>query len=625
MKMLFEPIKIGTMELKNRIVMPAIGLGYTGKRLTNFYVHRAKGGVGFIVIGPTAVNKGNPSFVNVFDDKNITGLKKLANSIQEHGAKAALQLWHPGRYGFSVAKLVSASDIPSPIFTKAKPKALTIPEIIEIEDEFAEGALRVKKAGFDAVEILCGTGYLISQFLSRHTNNRTDEYGGDLENRMKFLLEIIERVRSKIGDHPLVCRISGDEFVEDGNTLTEQKIIAKALEDAGVNALNVNVGWHESRIPQMTMSVPRGGFVHLAQGIKEAVSIPVIASHRINDPILADNIIGEGKVDMVAMARALIADPDLPNKAREGKIEEIRPCIACLQGCFDNVFKAKAVTCFMNAMAGKEEDWKIGTAESPKKIIVVGGGPAGMETARVAAIRGHNVTLYEKDRLGGQLNLAAIPPGRGEFKNVPTYFSTQLKKLGVVVKQVKADANLIIDEKPDITIIATGSTPAIPDLEGVKEAVEEGYAVTAHEILSGKDTGETVVILGGGGIGVETAIYLSDKGKRVTLVEMLKRVGSDIGSSTRWTRMNALFDLKVNVRKETKALGIINNKLIVEKDGKKEELKADTIVLAAGTTPDRSLVEALEGKVEVRAVGDCVEPKKGLEAVHAGFELARKI
>ena len=625
MENLFEPIKIRKMELKNRIVMPAIGLGYTGKRLINFYVQRAEGGVGFIVIGPTAINKGNPSIVNIFDDKNIPGLKKLADGIQEHGAKAALQLWHPGRYGFSVAKLVSASDIPSPIFTKAKPKPLTIPEIIEIEDEFAEGALRVKKAGFDAVEILCATGYLISQFLSRHTNKRTDEYGGDLENRMKFLLEIIEKVRAKIGDHPLVCRISGDEFVEDGNTLNEQKIIAKALEDAGVDALNVNVGWHESRVPQMTMSVPRGGFVHLAQGIKEAVSIPVIASHRINDPVLADNIISEGKVDMVAMARSLIADPDLPNKAKEGRLEEIRPCIACLQGCFDNVFKAKAVTCFMNAMAGKEEDWKLEAAETPKKIVVVGGGPAGMEAARVAAMRGHNVTLYEKDRLGGQLNLAAVPPGRGEFKNVPTYYSTQLKKLGVDVKQMKADAELIMGEKPDVAIIATGSTPVIPDLEGVNGAVKEGYAVTAHEILGGKDTGDTVVIMGGGGAGVETALYLSDKGKDVTIVEMLKRVGSDIGSSTRWTRMSALSDLNVNVMKETKALGITDGKLIVEKDGKKEEIKADTIVLAVGTTPDRSLVDALEGKVEVRAVGDCVEPKKGLEAVHAGFELARKI
>ncbi|MDY6964895.1 MAG: FAD-dependent oxidoreductase [Halobacteriota archaeon] len=625
MEKLFEPIKIGNMELKNRIVMPAMGLGYTGKRLINFYVPRAKGGVGFIVIGPTAVNKGNPSIVNAFDDKNIPGLKKLADAIQENGSKAALQLWHPGRYGFSTAKLVSASDIPAPIFTKAKPKALTIPEIIEIEDEFADGALRVKKAGFDAVEILGGTGYLISQFLSARTNKRTDEYGGDLENRMKFFLEIIEKVRAKIGDLPLLCRISGDEFVEGGNTHSDQKIIARALEDAGVDALNVNVGWHESRVPQMTMSVPRGGFVHLAQGIKEVVDIPVIASHRINDPILADNIISEGKVDMVAMARALIADPELPNKAKEGRFEEIRPCIACLQGCFDNVFKARAVTCFMNAMAGKEEDWKIGAAESPKKIVVVGGGPAGMEAARVAALRGHNVTLYEKDRLGGQLNLAAMPPGRGEFKNVPTYYSTQLKKLGVDIKQKEANAGLIMGENPDVVVIATGSTPAIPDLEGVNEAIKEGYAVTAHEILGGEDSGDTVVIMGGGGIGVETALYLSDKGKNVTLVEMLKRVGSDIGSSTRWTRMAALSDLNVNVMKETKAMGITDGKLIVEKDGKREDIKADTIVLAAGTTPDRSLLEALEGKVEVRAVGDCVEPKKGLEAVHAGFELARKL
>ncbi len=625
MKMLFEPIKIGKLELKNRIVMPAMGLGYTGKRLTNFYVERAKGGVGFIVIGPVGVNRDNPSFVNVFDDKSIPKIEKLAGALKEHGSKVALQLWHPGRYGFTTGKLVSASDIPAPIFTKAKPKALTVPEIEVIEDEFAEGALRVKKAGFDAVEILGGTGYLISQFLSPRTNKRTDEYGGDLKNRMRFPLEIIEKVKKNIGDFPLTCRISGDEFVEGGNTASEQKIIAKALDDAGVNALNVNVGWHESRVPQMTMSVPRGGFVYLAQGIKEVVNIPVIASHRINDPILADNLISEGKVDMVAMARSLIADPELPNKAREGRLEEIRPCIACLQGCFDNVFKGRAVTCFMNPIAGREGEWKIETAKSPKNIVVVGGGPAGMEVARVAALRGHNVTLYERDRLGGQLNLAAMPPGRDEFKNVPIYYSAQLKRLGVDIKHANAGVEMVMGDNPDTVIIATGAIPLIPEIEGIDVAISEGYAVSAHEVLSGKDVGDSVVIVGGGGMGVETALYLADKEKRVTIVEMLKRVGSDIGSSTRWTRMKALGDLDVNVMKEVKATGITDGCLIVEKKGERKDIKADTIVIAIGMKPDRSLSEALGGKVKVHTVGDCVEPKKGLDAVHTAFKLALKI
>ena len=625
MKMLFEPIRIGEMELDNRIVMPAMGLGYTGKRLTNFYIERAKGGVGFIVIGPVGVNKDNPSFVNVFDDKGIPKIRKLAEALKEHGPKVALQLWHPGRYGFTTDKLVSASDIPAPIFTKAKPRALTVPEIEGIEDEFAEGALRVKKAGFDAVEILCGTGYLISQFLSPRTNKRTDEYGGDLKDRMRFALEIIEKVKTNIGDFPLTCRISGDEFVEGGNTASEQKIIAKAFEDAGVNALNVNVGWHESRVPQMTMSVPRGGFVYLAQGIKEVVNIPVIASHRINDPVLADNLISDGKVDMVAMARSLITDPELPNKAKEGRFEEIRPCIACLQGCFDNVFKGRAVTCFMNPMAGKEAEWKIETTKRPKKIVVVGGGPAGMEVARVAALRGHNVTLYEKDRLGGQLNLAAVPPERDEFKNVPIYYSAQLKKLGVEIKHTNASVELVLGDNPDTVIVATGAIPLIPKIEGIDAAISEGYAISAHEVLGGKDVGCEVVVMGGGGIGVETALYLADKEKKVTLVEMLKRVGSDMGSSTRWTRMKAIEDLGIDVMKETKAIRITGDSLIVEVKGERKDIKAKTIVIAIGMKPDRSLLEALEGKVKVHAVGDCVEPKKGLDAVHAAFKLALKI
>jgi 2,4-dienoyl-CoA reductase (NADPH2) len=623
MKMLFEPIRIGKMELKNRIVMPTMGLGYMGKRLTNFYVERAKGGVGFIVIGPTAINRENPSVVNIFDDGFILELRKLAEAIQTHGPSVALQLWHPGRYGFG--KLVSASDIPAPIFTKRKPRALTIPEIKEIEDEFAEGASRTKKAGFDAVEILCGTGYLISQFLSPSTNKRKDEYGGDLENRMRFLLEIIEKTRMKIGDFPLICRISGDEFVEGGNTITEQKIIAKALEDASIDALNVNVGWHESRVPQMTMAVPRGGFVYLVQGIKETVNMPVIASHRINDPILADRIISEGKADMVAMARPLIADPELPNKAKEGRFEDIRPCIACNQGCFDSLFKGRAVTCFMNPLAGKEEKYKIERAKISKNIIVVGGGPAGMETAMVAALRGHKVTLYEKNKLGGQLNFAALPPGREEFENVPVYFQTQLNKLGVNIKREEATVDLVMEDSPDAVIIATGSTPLIPEMEGIDEAIAEGRVVTAHEVLSGKDVGDDIAVVGGGGIGVETAIFIASKSKKVTLIEMLKRVGSDIGSSTRWTRMQALSKFNVNVMRETKTVGITNEGLMVEKGGKKEIIKADTIVLAVGMKPDRKLLDDLKGKIEVHAIGDCVEPKKGLDAVHAGFEVARKI
>jgi 2,4-dienoyl-CoA reductase (NADPH2) len=623
--MLFEPIKIGKLELKNRIVMPATGLGYVGRQLKNFYIERAKGGVALIVIGPTAVNKDNPSMVNAYGDQFLPGLKDLADAVHAHGAKIALQLWHPGRYGMMPGKQnVSASDVAPPIFTKSKPKSLTIPEIKEVENEFAEGALRAKKAGFDAVEILAATGYLISQFLSRRTNKRTDEYGGSIENRMRFLLEIVAKIREKVGkDFPIICRISGNEFVEEGNTLEEQKMVAKALEKAGVDAINVNVGWHESNVPQITMCVPRGGFVYLAQGIKEVVKIPVIASHRINDPILAEKILKEGRADMVAMARALIADPELPNKAREGRYDDIRPCLACNQGCFDHILRMKPVSCFMNPVAGREDKCEIKKAEKPKKVWVVGGGPAGMEAALITAMRGHRVTLFEKEKLGGQLNLASVTPGRGELANVAEYFSKQLRKLGVEIRKEEATLEEITKGKPDAVIVATGSTP-ISNFPGSQRE----NVVTAHDVLSGrKEVGNRVIIVGGGGIGCETAIFLAEKGKKVTLVEMLGKIGQDIGFSTRWTRLQVIAKKSIKVMTGTKAREIVDGGLRVEvgTDSKEEILKADTIILALGVKPNRSLADALKGKVELHEIGDCKEPQRAMEALHAGFEVGLNI
>ncbi len=363
---LFEPIEFGGMEIKNRIVLPAVGLNYTtpdGRvtdKLLRFYEERAKGGIGFAVVG---VAKIEPYFfggIAAHSDEYIPDLKKIADVFHKYDVKCALQLWHPGRYEISFdpnRQPVAPSPIPPPIFTKRTPKELTKEEILQIEEEFADAAVRAKKAGFDAVELIGSAGYLISQFFSPATNKRTDEYGGSIENRARFAVEIIERIKEKCGNYPVMIRIPGDEFVEGGNTVREMKQIARILEDAGVVAINVMAGWHESRKPLTTMLVPRGGFAYLAAEIKQAVNVPVIASHRINDPMVAEKILQEGKADMVAMLRALIADPELPRKAKEGRFDEIRYCVACNQGCMDMVMQGQPVTCLVNPMVGREAEF----------------------------------------------------------------------------------------------------------------------------------------------------------------------------------------------------------------------------------------------------------------------------
>ncbi|VUT25110.1 MAG: FAD-dependent oxidoreductase [Candidatus Methanolliviera sp. GoM_asphalt] len=625
MGILFEDTKIGSMELKNRIVMPSIGCFFTDDKLKNFYIERAKGGVGLIFIGPTGIDENEPSYVNIYGDEFISELRDLAKAIQVYRTKIGLQLWHPGRYSFFPGDhIVSASDIPAPIFTRQMPRALTIPEIEKIEDEFAEGALRTKKAGFNCVEFLAATGYLISQFLSPITNKRTDRYGGSIENRMQFLLEIIEKTREKVGDNfPILCRISGNEFVEGGNTLKEQKIIAKSLDDAGVDALNVNVGWHESRVDQMSMMVPRGGFVYLAKEIKDVVNIPIIASHRINDPILAENILKEKKADLIAMARPLIADPELPNKAKEGRYGEIRTCIAC-NSCFDDVFNGVPITCLVNPAVGKEEEYKIKPVENPKKVIVVGGGPAGMEAARVAALRGHNVTLYEKDdRLGGQINLISAWPAMEEFANIPRYYLNQLRKNVEIEFGRDVTQDLIMRQNPDVVIVATGASPSIPDISGV----DRDNVITAFDILRGREVdGKNIVVMGGGGVGCDVALFLAEKGKKVTIVEMLGKVGTDIGRSTRWIIKKRLKEAKIDIKTGTKAVEIVEGGLIVEEDGKRGFIKGDTIVLSVGTRSNRGLYDLLSGKIsELYLIGDSSKPRKALDAIREGAEIAREI
>ena len=642
---LFEPGRIGEMELRNRMVMPAMGTnlatrdGYVTEQMKDYYEERAKGGVGLVIVEVTCVDsptgKTIPCQLLVDDDKFIPGLSELAEVIHRHGAKAALQLMHAGRAARSKIthmQPVAPSAIPMPFpsmvgYEGEIPRELTISEIKDLVGKFGKAAQRAKRAGFDGVEIHSLGLYLVAQFLSSASNKRQDDYGGELKNRARFLLDIIKAIKEAAGqDYPTWCRLTVREFgIEGGITLEEGQEVARMAQEAGADAIHVTaMAWGVSpRVRPPTAERP-GSIMPFAEAIKKVVIIPVIAVGRI-DPELGERVLQEGKADFIAIGRGLITGPELPRKAASGRIDEIKPCIGCMRCTHVILHKSEGLQCTVNAAVGKEREYELRPAEVIKKVLAVGGGPAGMEAARVAALRGHQVTLYEKQsKLGGQLLQAIVPPHKNNLVSLIDYLVTQMARQGVKVKLgIEATPELIEEAKPDVVILATGVTPLIPEIPGIHRP----NVVTAQKVLEGEEVGERIVVIGGELVGCEIAEYLAERAKKVIIARRGLLMATRIIPGLRELLLSRLAAKGVTMLTGVKYQELTDKgPAITTKEGEKQIIEADTVVLAAGAKPNRVLLQALEGKIpEIYSIGDCVEPRGIAGAIADGYRIGRRI
>jgi len=639
---LFEPGKIGKVKIKNRIVMCPMGTGRLAdldggfsRRLIDYYVARAKGGTGLIITGGSTVNAtlepglGQLAVTRVDSLTHLSRLSELCDAVHHYGVKIAIQL-SPGigRVNFAEVQPISASAVPYLWDPSVTTRELTIEEIEMLVRAYGTAAGIVKAAGADAIEIHGYGGYLLDQFQTVLWNKRTDKYGGDLDGRLRFSMEIIGATRSAVGeDFPLIYKFTPAHYIEGGRDIEEGLEMARRLEKAGVDALHVDLGCYEIWFRTMpSMYEPPACQVHLSEAVKKVVRIPVIAHGKLGYPNVAERVIEEGKADFVGLGRPLLADPEWPRKVKERRLDDIKPCICDLEGCLGRANAAKYTSCTVNPITGMEKEYALTPAKKRKSVLVIGGGPGGLEAARVAASRGHEVTLWEKDaRLGGKMILASVPDFKQDIRRLIDYLSTQVKKLGVKVELMKkATPELVQQLNPEVIIIATGAIPLIPEIPGI----EGDNVFTVVDLLLGKkEAGETTIVAGGGMVGCETAAYLAKKGKKVTIVEMMAQlIPEEMNPISKMALQNLVQESKVEVLTSTKLLEVTKEGAIVTTNGSKRELKADSIVLALGFKSEAMLRDNLEGKVpELFAIGDCVEPRKILHAIWEGFHTSRLI
>ena len=644
---LFTPLQIGPITVRNRITYSAhsayYGEGVTGRlseRHVYYHAERAKGGVGLGVleavrVTPNTLSSGRA--VGGFDQAALSDFRAVADACHKRGMPIVAQLCHMGRQMTSVETrlpLYAPSAIPCGL-NREVPHAMSQAEITEVVEAFGRSARMMREAGFDGIELHGAHGYLIQQFMSPFSNCRTDEYGGSLDNRLRFAMEIIEQVSAEIGpDQVLGFRLSADEFTDGGLTLDDTQEIARRLAATGkvhylsVSQCNYNPPSFPTMIPDETF--PMGAFVYLASGIKEAVDIPVFAVGRIKDPVQAEQVLADGHADMIIMTRALIADPELPNKAREGRVDDIRLCISCNQGCVGMIHAGKPMTCLQNPAVGYEKEWGVGTTElAPvsRKVVVVGGGPAGMEAARVAAQRGHRVVLLERsDRLGGQINLVQQLPKRSDFIEVTRWREGQLRKLGVVVRlNIEATAEVLRAEGPDVVIVATGSVPDLPDVAGA-----DGNLVSAADVIAGTvSAGERVLLVDEDNHwkGAGLADYLLDRGHQVQIITSFGDIGGGIPTVSLIPLKQRIYGKGATVTTHTTLKGIEGQAVLVihlYSGGERWIEGVDTVVYAGPNRAEDALYRTLQHEFAgVFAVGDCYAHRRALAAIRDGHRIGR--
>jgi 2,4-dienoyl-CoA reductase-like NADH-dependent reductase (Old Yellow Enzyme family)/thioredoxin reductase len=630
---LFQPITINGMTVRNRIAVPPMDTGYGSTehevtdQLIAYWRRRAEGGIGLIIVEYTSVDPGGrcvPTQLGVYDDKFIPGFRRLTDTVHEHGAKIALQLHHGGVRAnpeYSGGRIVGPSALPDPGMGVV-PHELTIPEIQDLVEAFGQAARRAKEAGFDAVELHGAHGYLINEFLSPFFNHRQDAYGGSFDNRLRFAEEVIGRVRELVGpDFPVGFRIVGEEMpLGDGLLLEDSVRIAERLEEAGIDLIHVSIGGVGPSLGVVVAPMAKDwGFnVYSGAAVKRAVDIPVITVGRITDVRLADRIVASGHADLVAMGRASLADPEFPKKAQEGRLDEIRMCFGCADACTQHYRH-----CNNNPELGRELGWDVSPVSEPKDVWVIGGGVAGLEAAHLAAQRGHKVTLFEQDaEFGGQLHAAAAPPHKEELLNGILNRLPLLKKYGVEVRLgTKVTADMVREAKPDAVILATGALPGRLPIPGI----DRPEVVQAKDVLTRRAfVGPKVVVLGGGMVGAETAEYLADYERDVTIIEMLDDIAADMPSNPRGYLLHRLGQLGARIVTGARAEAILDEGVLVEIDGKKQVIGPFTnIVLATGSNPTNELVEELKGVVdELYVVGDARQVARISDATSQAAEAA---